>query len=381
MNARGSSVRRGRSGNAAGAGFSGEKRTGSGRPDDGRSGEKRSGEKRSVGALGAPSAAGAPETGHVFRITGTPGSGRAPEGRHYGRVLGQKKGFGVIDCRSCGFIHLDPLPGDEELERVYREEYFTGEKPDFMERVQEDEEWWNAVFDRRLSFMESSLAPGQRSIIDIGCGPGHFLQRAARRGWRCLGVEPSPVAAEAARQRGVEVIEGFFEGAATGAVSREGRGFDAAHISEVIEHVRDPFQVLSGVFELLGPGGIACVVAPNDFSPVQETLAEGQGFDDYWVAPPHHVNYFSFHTLASLMERAGFSIIRTTATFPMDFFLLMGENYVGDDELGRRCHRMRMRLDLMLDTPRLRGFRDEMYGLMARHSIGREAVVFGIKEG
>ncbi len=303
----------------------------------------------------------------------------APRGRgpgHEGRVLGEKETYRLIECRPCGFIHLDPLPGEEDLERIYSEEYFSREKPRFSEQVQEDGEWWKSVYDERLSFMESALGDGRRRILDVGCGPGFFLEHACARGWDGLGVEPSGLAAREARSKGVRVIRGLFEGEA---LKREGLAFDAVHMSEVLEHVRDPLKVLSGAFDLLEPGGMACVVVPNDFSPVQEVLRSNLGYEDYWVAVPHHVNYFSFPTIRALMERAGFSLMKTTATFPMDFFLLMGENYVGDETRGRRCHHMRTRLDLMLRGPVLGPFRKDMYALMARYGIGREAVVFGRK--
>jgi len=306
-------------------------------------------------------------------------SGRLFDGKavHQGPLLAEKDGYEVIDCRPCGFIHIDPIPAEEELERIYRDEYFTSEKPAFIERVREDEEWWKTVFDERLEFMEKNLFAGSRRLLDIGCGPGFFLKRATERGWKGLGVEPSKVAARTALSSGVEVIRGFFDAMA---LEKEGRSFHAVHISEVLEHVRDPQKVLSGAFGLLEPGGIACVVVPNDFSPVQEALRERRGYEDYWVAVPHHINYFSFDSIKALMERAGFSILKTTSTFPMDFFLLMGEDYVGDDALGRRCHHMRARLDIMLSQKRLRAFKDEMYALMAENGIGREAVIFGVKD-
>ncbi len=307
------------------------------------------------------------------------GAGRAPgagDPVHGGRTLGEKDGYAILDCAPCGFIHLSPLPSEHDLLRIYRDEYFSTEKPDFTERVREDEEWWKIVHDERLGFMESALGGGPGRVLDIGCGPGFFLRRAAARGWEGLGVEPSSMAAEEAAAQGVRVRKGFFDG---GAMKREGLSFDAVHLSEVLEHVREPLKVLGGAFSLLEPGGIACVVVPNDFSPVQEVLRDRLGYDDYWVAAPHHINYFSFDSLGSLMKRAGFSLVRTEATFPMDFFLLMGERYVGDDALGRRCHHMRTRLDIMLSDPRLRAFKRDMYALMARRGIGREAVIFGRK--
>ena len=32
------------------------------------------------------------------------------------------------------------------------------------------------------------------SILDIGCGPGFFLNEAKKRGWKVAGIDPSPKA-------------------------------------------------------------------------------------------------------------------------------------------------------------------------------------------
>jgi len=296
---------------------------------------------------------------------------------HNGPVIGEKQGYKVVECMECGFAHILPLPSDCELKKIYKEEYFSRDKPAFIESVRDDSEWWNEVYDDRLEVFESMLYMGKKRLLDVGCGPGFFLQRGTERGWRCLGVEPSKKAADYARGLGMNVINDFFDGPI---MRDEGLEFDAVHLSEVLEHVADPLAVLEGAYGLLDEGGIVCAVVPNDFSPVQKVLGERLGFEPYWISVPHHINYFSFDSMKALLVKAGFTIARVTATFPMDFFLLMGENYVGDEELGKRCHRMRTRLEMMLGEPGLKGFKTEMYELMARHGIGREALIFGIKE-
>ena len=37
-------------------------------------------------------------------------------------------------CESCGFIHINPVPTEEALANIYEEEYYTTEKPQFIER-------------------------------------------------------------------------------------------------------------------------------------------------------------------------------------------------------------------------------------------------------
>jgi len=302
---------------------------------------------------------------------------RVEENPHNGGILEEKKGYKVIDCLECGYAHILPVPDDAELKRIYRDEYFSMEKPDFIESLSKDRAWWNVLFDERLEFMESRLAQGSRRLLDVGCGQGFFLKRGAERGWRCLGVEPSKKAASYAGKLGLNVINNFFD---SQTMKEEGCHFNAAHISEVLEYVVDPLSILEGAYDLLDDGGIVCVVAPNDFSPVQKVLSERLGYKPYWLGPPNHINYFSLDSLKKLLKKAGFSIVRVTATFPMDFFLLMGKNYVDNESLGKERHAMKRRLDIMLGDPRPKALKERMYDLMASHNIGRETLIYGVKE-
>lgn len=296
---------------------------------------------------------------------------------HGGPVIDSVKGFDVIECSGCGFKHVMPIPSGDELKGYYADE-FVPERPLYIERTEEDLEWWNAVFDERYDFLEGALSNKERRILDLGCGLGKFLSRGQDRGWQCLGIEPSKDAAAHAGGQGIEVINAPFE---ESGLEEGTEGFDAIHMSEVLEHIPDPARLLKSVYGLLNDGGIVCVVVPNDYSPIQEILRERLNYEPYWVAPPQHLNYFNFASLEGLLKKVGFNVVGKTAMFPMDFFLLMGDNYVGDDRLGRACHARRKRFDMLLGSSGLKGFKEEMYALMATHDVGREMVMYGKKEG
>ncbi len=294
---------------------------------------------------------------------------------HSGRLLDTVNDYDVIDCSVCGFKHVVPIPDEDDLKRYYAEK-FIPERPLYMVRMEEDLEWWNTVYDDRYDFLEKCLPRTRRRILDIGCGIGNFLRRGRERGWECLGIEPSKDAASYARDWGLDVINSCLDEARL-----EGPAFDAIHVSEVLEHIPAPVEFLEKAHGLLHDGGVICVVVPNDYSPIQRLLREILDFKPYWIAPPQHINYFSFDSLERLLKRVGFRILKKTAMFPMDLFLVMGDNYVGNDQLGRACHEKRKRLDIMLNEPWLKGFKDDMYELMAKHGIGREIILYGRKDG
>jgi SAM-dependent methyltransferase len=147
----------------------------------------------------------------------------------------------------------------------------------------------------------------------------------------------------------------------------------------MLEHVADPAAVLAAARDLLAPGGVLCAGVPNDFSPQQIAAAATQNTGEWWIAPPHHLNYFDFASLAHILEKLGFEIREKTTTFPIEAFLLMGENYRADPPLGRICHTKRKRFDLALESAGLKEVRRAFYRALAETGIGREAIVIAVK--
>jgi SAM-dependent methyltransferase len=295
---------------------------------------------------------------------------------HGGKVLGRVNDFAAVDCRLCGFTHVLPLPSTEELNRVYADEYYSKEKPFYIERYQEDKDWWNGVYAERYERLEQYLPREQRRMLDVGSGPGLFLALGRERGWLVKGIEPSSQAARYSREcLGLDVDEMFLT---PKSAARLGR-FDAINLGEVLEHLPDPASMLDTVHGLLVDGGVLCLVVPNDFNPIQSILSGSLNFRPWWLAPPHHLNYFNGHSPSRLVERKGFEVISLETTFPLDLFLLMGLNYIGNDTLGRVIHGYRMQLEKNLWCAGAGELKRNLYAALASLGLGREIVLFARK--
>jgi SAM-dependent methyltransferase len=292
---------------------------------------------------------------------------------HSGELVETRNGFDVIACASCGFKHAVPIPSSAELDALYRQDYYSREKPLYLERARADLDWWNLVYADRYDSFEQLLPAGRRRVLDVGCGPGFFLLHGAQRGWRGLGIEPSRQAAAHGRGLGLEIVEQPL----TAQLGNGLGAFDVVHLSEVLEHLPDPSEMIRLSHRLLAPGGVLCVVVPNDFNPFQRALAASLGYEPWWVVPPHHLNYFDRASLTRLFERHGFAIEVAEATFPIDLFLMMGERYVGDDALGRQCHRRRMELEKNLARSGLGELKRRLYRQLLELDLGREIVLIG----
>ena len=171
------------------------------------------------------------------------------------------------------------------------------------------------------------------------------------------------------------MTEGFFGTVTAATLGR----FDVINLTNMLEHVPDPIAILTLARDLLGFGGVLCVGVPNDFSPLQTAARAATGANDWWVAPPHHLNYFDFSSLSGLLARLGLNVVERTTSFPMEAFLMMGENYTADPALGRDCHNRRKRFDFAFEAAGLRETRRAFYRALANAGLGREAVVFAVK--
>lgn len=291
---------------------------------------------------------------------------------HTGVVLDSVNSFDIIECEPCGFKHIVPIPSFDDLQNIYRETYYSEEKPLYLERHREDLDWWNVTYSERYDTFEEFAGPDQRRLLDVGSGPGFFLLHGQQRGWQTLGVEPSRQAAEHSRKLGVEVVESFF----TEQTAMELGKFDGVHMSEVLEHISNPKEMLQLIKRVLNPQGLLCVVVPNDYNPFQYALQSECGYKPWWLVPPHHINYFNFDSLSRLLSSCGFEVILHEATFPIDMFLLMGEEYVGNDALGRQCHGKRKQFELNLEQAGLREIKRGFYRALASQGLGREVVLF-----
>jgi SAM-dependent methyltransferase len=294
---------------------------------------------------------------------------------HDGPRIARAKGYDVIACATCGFRHVVPLPDACELERAYREKYYGEEKPNFLSHAGEDQEWAELAQRDRLECFERLLPPERRRLLDVGSGPGYFLKTAKERGWRALGIEPSRQAAAHASDLGLEVVEGVFNPETARLLGR----FDVVHLNNVLEHVSDPALKLTLARDILAPGGLLCLNVPNDFTALQASARASLSLCEWWVAPPHHLNYFDFESLSHLVTKLGFKVREKSTSFPMELFLLMGHDYTKDGALGRACHNQRKRIDLGLEKAGYGETRRAFYRALAEAGLGREAVVVAVK--
>ena len=281
-------------------------------------------------------------------------------------------GHHVLDCLACGFAHFWPRPTAAELAAYYARAFYETHGPaDWADKEDAEQGYWRIEHDDRLATFVALLDRPSGRLLDVGCGSGWLLARAAACGWDVLGVEPSEAMAARAATR-APVLRAVFPAPEVTARAP----FDVVHVKQVLEHVDDPAAFLAAVRAVLAPGGVVCIEVPNDFNPLQRAACTALGKPPWWVVYPVHLNYFRFDSLERLLRRGGFTPVLREATWPMEWFLLQGDDYVGRDDVGRACHARRMTLEMRLDGAGLGPTRRSFRRWLADEGIGREAVVY-----
>lgn len=116
----------------------------------------------------------------------------------------------------------------------------------------------NANYDKCLEQLVAIRDPSECRLLEVGCGPGGFLQRAQRFGFRAVGIEPSEALMLQARAKGVEVRLGLFP-----QCLRDDEHFDVIVFNDVFEHLPDPARVIATCRRHLKPAGLIVINLPN----------------------------------------------------------------------------------------------------------------------
>lgn len=222
---------------------------------------------------------------------------------HPSKFVGNRRGYPFWRCSSCDLLFVDPLP-TTTLD-IYTDDYFSGATAGFgYVNYDADKAPMEASFVRYVTEIDSFLKTGERKLFDIGAATGFFLNIARNRGWQVSGVEPSSLASELARKKGLNVATGIFDEN----FPVPPGSLDVVTMWDVIEHVPNARETVKLIHRALKPGGVFAINTPDSGS----LLARLLGLRWHLVVPPEHIVLFGRKSLRVLLESEGFTVEKTT---------------------------------------------------------------------
>jgi 2-polyprenyl-3-methyl-5-hydroxy-6-metoxy-1,4-benzoquinol methylase len=208
----------------------------------------------------------------------------------------------LLRCKQCGFL----------ASTLKRKINAPDRRVDEARRAEALRPIRRANFDKVLDALARVGLPASARILDVGCAHGWFLQQAAARGYRPLGIEPDHAVADVAMAGGADVRIGLFPD-----ILADGEQFDAIVFNDVLEHLPNVATAVTAVRRHLSPGGFFVANIPlssgffYNLASWLDHLGIHAPFERMWQKPypSPHVSYFSASQLAQLAERNGFMLL------------------------------------------------------------------------
>lgn len=137
-------------------------------------------------------------------------------------------------------------------------------------------------------------------MVEVAANDGCLLSFAQAKGIPCYGIEPTSSTAAAARDKGIEIVEAFFDHELAAGLAEQGRQADLIAANNVLAHVPDINSFVSGFARLLKPEGVATFEFPH-----LAELIEHTQFDTIYH---EHFSYLSLLAADAILAGNGLTI-------------------------------------------------------------------------
>ena len=195
----------------------------------------------------------------------------------------------VVRCTACSLVQLDTTIPPEAMFGNYV--YFSSFSSTMLEHAR-----------RLVDQLIAGRQLNQKSrVIEVASNDGYLLQYYKARGIEVLGIEPAQNIARVARdERGIPTLNEFFGQALADQLATDRTYADVIHAHNVLAHVPQINDFVSGLKTILKPDGMIVIEVPY-----LKNLLDDLEFDTIYH---EHIFYFSLTALDQLFSRNGLSI-------------------------------------------------------------------------
>jgi len=227
-------------------------------------------------------------------------------------------------CRICGSTNIDSYHKDlndieifkcchcevQFMNPQYTNEYLA----DYYSKYTKEESEWDEPLSYGHSYYMSLVekyTSQKGSILDIGCGKGHLLKQAKKRGWETFGYDVDCDSVDYfSKKHNIKMFCGDFEKINWGA-----NRFNLVSMHHVFEHLKNPLSYLEIINSILLKEGILFMVLPNikSLSSIIKFRLEKLGLRKKHVGKyydtSHHLFYYEPKTLTEILKKQGYKIL------------------------------------------------------------------------
>jgi SAM-dependent methyltransferase len=229
----------------------------------------------------------------------------------------------VYVCDGCYLVQLPPAQTPEKLFSDYP--YFSSVSASWLKHARAYVE----------HMMERFKFDSRSQVIEIASNDGYLLQYFREKGVPVLGIEPAGNVAAVAQKAGIPTLVKFF-GLETGKeLARQGKQGDLLLGNNVLAHVPDVNDFVSGMKVLLKPDGIITMEFPH----LLRLITENQ-FDTIFH---EHFSYFSFLTVDRIFAKHELTIFDVEEMPTHGGSLRIYAGHAGARPKSERVHELRDR--------------------------------------
>jgi len=213
--------------------------------------------------------------------------------KDYRYKLGSEE-FNLVKCQDCSLIFINPRPTKNEIVKFYPLNLYYPKGTSAVNLLN------NFFLKKMVNTVKKYKKNGR--LLDIGCGSGDFISKMKNDKFLLYGIDISIEACNIAKNK----VENYAEivNSELKYCSFPEKYFDVITLWHVLEHVRNPKEILIEVKRILKDGGILIIGLPNINSMAFKI------FKKYWIDLdiPRHYYHFSFSSISNLLRVTGFRI-------------------------------------------------------------------------
>ncbi|MBU0459919.1 MAG: class I SAM-dependent methyltransferase [Nanoarchaeota archaeon] len=210
--------------------------------------------------------------------------------------------YRLLRCKKCGLVYLD------QHDRINQVDFIDDAKDDLANKDREKVEYWSFpklynkyikifhhFFEERLNRIYKSNSH-VKTMLDIGCGYGFWMDYCVKRGIKSEGIDISNDAVDYAKKElSLKVWKQDLRN------FKKNKKYDLLIMFDIIEHMENPNKTLIACKKLLNKNGLLYIQVPNLLG-FKIPMNHGYGL-------PYHLWQYNYKSLSGLLIKNGYQVV------------------------------------------------------------------------